>query len=118
MSCIEGLLASVAKDVETQVRPQMSGIFGGMIRGYLPQTWVFTTEEGSASLTVDAEGHARAAAGALPKPDVTIETTHARLSAALTTRRSDAVPPGPFKVTPHSEKGRTAFGFLRSRLGL
>ncbi len=118
MSCIEGLLESVAKDVEGQLRPQLTGFFGGMIRGYLPQTWVFETEEGTASLTVDREGRALAAAGALPTPDVTITTSHAKLSAALRTRSKAAVPPGPLTVTPHTEKGRMAFGFLRSRLGL
>jgi L-aminopeptidase/D-esterase-like protein len=93
-------------------------MFGPMIRSYLPQTWVFTTEEGSASLTVDTDGRANATAGILPKANVTVETTHARLEAALRTRRKEAVPAGPLTVTPHTEKGRTAFGLLRGRLGL
>ena len=118
MSCIEGLLEGVARDVQERVQSQLTGFFGGMIRGYLPQTWVFETEEGTASLTVDREGRVLAAAGALPSPDVTIVTTHAKLSAALRTRKRELVPEGPLTVTPHTQKGQTAFGFLRSRLGL
>lgn len=118
MSCIEDRLREVARDVEVQLKPQLSGFFGGMIRGYLPQTWVFTTEEGTASLSVDKDGHVAASGGAAPRPDVTIATTHARLEAALRTRRRELVPPGPLTVTPHTEKGRMAFGFLRNRLGL
>jgi hypothetical protein len=38
--------------------------------------------------------------------------------AALKTRNKDAVPPGPLTVTPHTAKGKTAFDYLRSRLGL
>ncbi|HEY6238189.1 MAG TPA: hypothetical protein VIZ68_03265, partial [Thermoplasmata archaeon] len=98
MSCTVELLAVVARDVEGQVRSQLQGMFGPMIRSYLPQTWVFTTEEGSASLTVDAEGRATATPGALPNADVTVVTSHARLEAALRTRRKEAVPPGPLTV--------------------
>lgn len=118
MSCIADLLAAAAQDIEGQVRRQLDGPFGGVIRAYLPQTWVFRTEDGAASLTVDAHGMAQVAAGAAPSPDVTIETSHARLEAALRTRRRESVPDGPLKVTPHTEKGRTVFSFLRSRLGM
>jgi hypothetical protein len=118
VSCLPGLLDSVGRDIERQLKPQLSGLFGGILRGYLPQTWVFKTEEGNASLRVDTDGHAAAIGGVAPQPDVTIETTHARLAAALTTRSKVGVPPGPLKVTPHTEKGRLAFEFLRSRLGL
>lgn len=118
MSCLEGLMAQVARDVEGQLKPQLTGLFGGVIRGYLPQVWVFETDDGTVSLTVDKQGIARAAPGAMPAPDVTVRTTHARLRTALATRSREAVPPGPLTVTPHTEKGRTAFGVLAKRLGL
>jgi len=89
-----------------------------MLRTYLPQTWVFVTEDGTASLHVDRAGVVTVAPGPLPSPDVTVEVGHDRLKEALRTRRKDAVPPGPLKVTPHTAKGRTAFAYLRDRLGL
>jgi hypothetical protein len=67
---------------------------------------------------VDKSGKVTASAGALASPDVTIETSHARLKAAFETRDKSKVPPGPLTVTPHTAKGRTAFDFLRGRIGL
>ena len=118
MSCIAGLLQDLAPDLEARIQPQLKGVFGGVVRGYLPQGWEFRTESEKATLSVDREGKVRAIPGAAKSPDVTIDTSHSRLEAALRTRRRESVPPGPLAVTPHTEKGRTAFAFLRSRLGL
>ncbi len=118
MSCVERLLQAVAKDAELEIQQRLHGLFGGMLRAYLPQTWVFRTEDGIASFCVDAAGKVTVRAGAASPADVTIETGHERLRVALTTRRREAVPPGPLTVTPHTAKGRTAFEFLRGRLGL
>lgn len=118
MTCLEPLLRSAAREVEGQLRPQLNGLFGSVIAAYLPQTWVFATEEGVATLRVGRDGSAEVASGAVDGADVTVHTSHARLAAALRTRRREMVPPGPLAVTPHTEKGRTAFGFLRGRLGL
>lgn len=118
MSCTARLLTSVSQSVETELQPRLKGFFGGMLRAYLPQAWVFRTEQDVASLLVDRDGHASVLGTAAPNPDVTIEIGHARLQAALTTRSSRKLPTGPMKVTPHTPKGRTAFDYLRSRLGL
>jgi hypothetical protein len=118
MARILDLLTHVAPDLEAQLKPQLKGAFGGLVRAYLPQTWVFVTESETASLIVGADGSARALQGAAPHPDVLVETGHARLVLALTTRDKSKVPPGVTKVTPKTEKGRTAFQFVRSRLGL
>ncbi len=118
MASVEALLAPVARDAEPQLQQQLRGLFGGIVRAYLPQTWVFRTEEGVATLRVDPSGRFSVVAGALDPADVTVEVGHARLAAALTTRRREAVPPGPLTVTPHTSKGRTAFEYLRGRLGL
>jgi hypothetical protein len=111
-------LEAVARDVEPELRSQLGGFFGGVVRAYLPQTWVFVTEREKASLIVDKAGAVRVTSGAAASPDVTIETAHDRLLAALRTRSRSAVPPGPLTVTPHTSKGKTAFDYLRSRLGL
>jgi len=118
MPGVEELLRTVGAEAERQVRSQLSGFFGGFVREYLPQVWVFRTEEGSASLSVAADGKVAVTAGEAATPDVTIEIGYARLRAALTTRSRAAVPPGPLTVTPHSTKGRVAFDYLRGRLGL
>lgn len=118
MSCLAELLAAVGPDLERQLKPQLSGPFGGLLRGYLPQTWVFVTEEETATLRVGGDGSAHASPGPTEPADVLIETTHARLSVALRTRDKSQVPPGTTRVTPKTEKGRTAFQFVRSRLGI
>ncbi|MGA7477079.1 MAG: hypothetical protein WBW47_07725 [Thermoplasmata archaeon] len=112
------LLEQVARDVQPQLQSQLSGFFGAIVRAYLPQTWVFKTEKEVASLVVATTGAATVSAGAAAKPDVTIETDHERLVAALTTRSRAQVPPGPLTVTPHTSKGKAAFDYLRGRIGL
>jgi hypothetical protein len=93
-------------------------MLGGIIRAYLPQAWVFTTDHGSATLTVDTSGAVSVADGASAHPDVTIEIPFQTLHMALTTHQRDAVPPGPVHATPHTAKGRAAFDYLRGRIGL
>jgi len=115
-SSLVPLLQSVAKEAEPQVKAQLGGIFGGKVRAYLPQTWVFRTEKETASFTVDKAGSVNVAEGSAANPDVTIETRHERLIAALTKRAT--VRPGEVTVTPHTSKGKTAFEYLRGRLGL
>jgi len=115
---IDELLRGVAPDVEKEVRARLSGLFGGIVRSLLPQAWVFTTDRGTATLQVGADGTARVVPGAAPHPDVTIEVGYQRLHAALTSRDRSKVPPGPLTVAPHTAKGRTAFDYLRGRLGL
>jgi len=112
------LLESVAREVQPQVQAQLGGFFGGMVRAYLPQTWVFRTEKEVASFTVDKTGTVSVRAGTVAAPDVTIETSHDRLVTALTTRSRSAVPAGPLTVTPHTSKGKTVFDYLRGRIGL
>ena len=54
MSCIEGLVGE--RDVQSEARlKQALGTFsiGGMIRGYLPQTWVILTEDGAVTVRAD-----------------------------------------------------------------
>jgi hypothetical protein len=118
MSCIEESLRAAGRSFEPEIRSRLSGFFGPILSAYLPQTWVFKTDQETASLSVDAAGKVTVAAGAAPHPDVTIEIPHDRLKAALKERKREAVPPGPIQVTPHSAKGKAAFDYLRGRLGL
>ncbi len=118
MSCLLELLGEAAKGVEAQLKPQLQGFFGGVVRSYLPQRWVFLTDDGTATLGVETDGIVWAREGADPSPDVTIRTSHAVLSQALRTRRREALSPNPVQVTAHTSRGRIAFDFTRRRLGL
>jgi len=118
MEDLRSMLESVGHDLEPQVRSQLAGFFGGMVRAYLPQTWVFKTELATAFLTVNRSGSVTVGEGMPASPDVTIETAHARLVVAFQTRSRQKVPPGSLRVTAHTSKGKTAFDYLRGRLGL
>ncbi len=118
MTCSMALLTGIAPELEARLQQQLTGFTGVIVKSYLPQVWVFQTEQDTATLTVAKDGRVTVASGAATHPDVTIATSHDRLSVALRTRDRSQVPPGPLTVTPHTSKGRTAFDFTRSRLGL
>jgi hypothetical protein len=112
------LLRQIAPDLQQQVQKNLTGFMGAILRSYLPQVWVFRTEQDSATLRVGQQGEVGVFPALPESPDVTITTSHAKLSAALTTRDRSKVPPGPVDVQAHTSKGRTAFDFTRQRLGL
>jgi hypothetical protein len=112
------LLSGLTKPLEAELRSRLQGFLGGMLRAYLPQAWVFRTEGGVATLLVDRDGRVSVVEAAAPQADVTVDAGLERLTVALRTRRREGLPPGAMTVTPHTGKGRTAFDYLRSRLGL
>ncbi len=118
MSCILGLFDSVGHGIEEQLRPFLSGFTGVLVRSYLPQQWVFETEQETGTFGVDSTGRTWIRAGGTNAPDITVKTSHARLERGLKTRDRSSVPPGPFEVTAHTPKGRTAFDLLAKRIGL
>lgn len=118
MSCLEGLLRDAGRELEPQVQHQLRGFFGGMVRHYLPQVWVFETDQETVTLAVDPAGAVAVRSGRDEHADVTVRLGHDRLRAALTTRTRDRVPAGSVDVTPHTAKGKAAFGLLKGRLGL
>jgi hypothetical protein len=93
-----------------------------LVRGYLPQTWVLSDGTEHASLVVAQGGAVLAYRGAAQSPDVLITSTHEVLStaleAALGLRSRNQVVRGPVTPTFYTPKGKTAFNFLRGRLGL
>jgi hypothetical protein len=111
-------LARLAPGLEAQIQPRLAGFLGGIFRAYLPQTWVFRTEEDVASLVVDPNGCATVAPEALPSPDVTVELPHGALDRLLGGGAGPRPDPRSVRVTAHTSKGQTAFGYLRPRLGL
>ncbi len=118
MTCIEELLRSSAPRLEEELKRRLQGFLGGMIRQYLPQTWVFRTEQESVSLRVDAGGAVSVAAGGSERPDLTIEVGHDRLRRALSGGPAGPATGGPLNVIPHSAKGKAAWSLIRGRIGL
>lgn len=118
MAPTEELLRVVGQRVEAEVKPRLSGLFGGLLRGYLPQVWEFRTEVDILCLTVGRDGSCRVSRGPSETPDVTVEIPEALLTKALKEGTRAAIPVGSTKVTARTAKGRTAFDFLRSRFGL
>jgi hypothetical protein len=115
---VEELLRTVGREAESQVQSALRGFFGGMVRSYLPQVWVFVTEDGVASMTIAPDGKVTVTPGAAATPDVTVEASHDRLRAALSSRGRAPGVPGMLKATAHTPKGRAAFDLMRGRLGL
>lgn len=92
-----------------------------MIRTYLPQTWLFISETGRASLFVDVDGAARVVEGNFGTPDVSITWTDQAFYAALVLRNRSQIPPSsPSEpsVQKLTQKGGAAFDFLRERFNL
>lgn len=118
MASLEELLGQLCEDIERQLKPAVKGIFGGVVRGYLPQRWQFKTEHAAAIMSVDVAGNATVIPGSSKDVDVSIQTTAAKMDAIVKYRDASKVPAGIFEVTTHTAKGKTAFGFLRGRLGL
>jgi hypothetical protein len=119
MTCIENLLSNLRYEIENQVKPALGRpLVGSIVRGYLPQLWVFKTECETVGMSVDSCGNASISTTNLRNPDVTITTTHAILSTILSTRSRSCAPPGPYSAVAHTQKGMTAFNYLRGRLGL
>jgi len=118
MSCTAKTLAGACPSIEAELQLRLRGFLGGFLRAYLPQSWVFRTEQDAATLVVDAAGHARAEPSAMPTPDVTVELPHGELGAVLASRGGHRPAPGTVKVTAHTAKGRAAVGYLGPRLGL
>lgn len=122
MACILGLLSQLSPRIEAQLKPNLRGIGGLLIRGYLPQVWVFNAGAENVSLVVDNNGNVRVSPGPVQPADVLITTTHDSLSSALEAangfRTRDSVLMGSVNPQFYTSKGKTAFDFLRSRLGL
>jgi len=119
MSAVSAALTPVCPQIESQLKPRLSGLFSGMIRGYLPQFWAFTTEAGTATLRVDSGGNATVVEGGAQPLDVGITWTQAQLEWAIVRQGNGPRPSGADpKVVFYTGKGRTAFGFLKGRFNL
>ena len=112
-------LESLVPYLQVRLSGSLDGFTGMVVRPHLPQRWVFVTETSSASLIVSADGKVSAQDGAVAPGRRGRDRDDVRAPRRRPADRDRSkVPPGPLKVTPHTEKGRRAFEFLRSRVGL
>jgi len=119
MSCIQGMLGNLSYEIESQLKPALRGLGGFIVRGYLPQAWIFETESEIATLMVDAQGNVSTQPSGYLHRDVTIRWEHDLLASVLRTRNRASVPGGIHPIFMfHTAKGRAAFNYLRGRFGL
>ncbi len=119
MTAIRATLTPICPQIESQLKPHLSGLFSGVVKGYLPQAWSFTTEAGTATLRVDKAGNASIADGSAGPLDVSITWGQAQLEWAIGQQGKGPRPSGPSpQLAFHTQKGQTAFGFLRNRFNL
>ena len=112
-------LTGLCVEIEKQLKPNLGGLKGLLVRGYLPQTWVFETEYGESTLFLDAEGNARVFPGPDQNRDVTIRWKRDSLVSVLESRSRSFVLDGDYPdVLVQTEKGRAAFNYLKKNIGL
>jgi hypothetical protein len=117
VTCLQGLLEKLVPDIEKELQPRLQGFLGSFVRAYLPQVWVFETEEGATSVRIEPTGLVTVHPGATPAPDVTVKGSHADLKRILSSRSKGAAPPNELTVTAHTGKGRAAVSQVRARFG-
>ena len=118
MSCILPALEQVAARVSGQLAPYLRGPFGGLLRTYLPQTWLLEVGPEVYCLEVDRDGRCTARPGSAGSPDVVITVEHDRLRAALTGQAAEGGRRTAYAVRCPTSRGELAFRFLRQRFGL
>ncbi len=118
MTTIKPLLDQMTGEVQSKVKRALSGLLSGaLVRGYLPQSWVFETESEIITFHVDSNGNARTLVGASGQRDITVRGPGSDLSIVLGNHQ---IPPGAeqrIKIIHHTEKGRTAWNYLKGRFG-
>ena len=118
MTCLLELFESICSLIENKIKPNLRGLTGLILIGYLPQQWVFVTEEETVTMAIDKKGNANVVNGAMENPDVTLEFDHKYLSTTLKAQSSPNFPPERSNVTLHTSKGKTAYNYLKQHFGL
>ncbi len=102
------------------MKPKIMGLAGLVVRGYLPQVWVFATGIERVSLIVETNGNVRVRSEAVEPADVLVTATHDTISTALEAanglRSKESVIRGPTNARFFTAKGEAAFNFLKDKL--
>ena len=119
MTCLNEIFQPICQEVQTQVKKYLSGILSaGFIKPYLPQHWVFITEQETITFRVEKKGNTSVVDGESETPDVTIKIDHDFLCRALKTRERPDFQPKSYDISFQTDKGKTAFNYLKKHLGL
>jgi len=119
MGRVEDLLSGFCVDAEGELKPKLQGFTGLVLRGFLPQVWVFETESESVTVMADADGHVSIKQADGLQRDLTIRWRHDLLCQVLETKTKDCVPSGETPtIVRHTAKGGAAFNYLKGRIGL
>jgi hypothetical protein len=116
MTCIEGLLGKLCKEIEAGLATQRENPFEwALVVMNLPQKWVFEAESESVVLSISKKGKAKVKKSKVKKRDVTVKWDHNSMANLLRTRSPSGGTP---IVKLHTPAGATAFRILRERIGL
>lgn len=117
MSCLEDLLRSRVVEGEAKLKAALRNPFvGGVARGYLPQTWVVTTDQEVVTVHADLSGNLVVRRGDTPVRDGAIAIGHDVLAESLRTGKNP--PPNRVQTTFFTTKGEAAFRQLAPYFGL
>jgi hypothetical protein len=118
MTAIRPLLERLVPEIQREAKDALSGFLtGAVIRGFLPQAWVFETEEETVTFYVDRDGNASTIPGAHESPDVGIRAPAEDLAVVLTQRQMPEGAGQRILYKHYTSKGRTAWNFLKNRFG-
>ena len=77
MTCLNEIFQPICQEVQKELKKYLSGILtSDFIKPYLPQHWVFITEQETITFMVDKKGNTSLADGESEAPDVTIKIDH------------------------------------------
>ncbi len=93
MSALQAAFAQLTAQVQNVLSVALAGPMGPMVRAYLPQVWVFETEQGARTLAVDAAGRATSFPRGMVEREVTVQRRQDPLLRGLA--RGSAGPPPP-----------------------
>lgn len=113
MATLRDMLVALSEEVETYLAKNPSVLM--VSASMFPQKWVFRTESGSFTVSVNTTGQARVREGEATKPDVVVEGSHDLLSYLLQSKSTNYGAP---KVEAFTKKGRFGYGFIKNRVGL
>ncbi len=119
MGQLRDALGSVCPEIEGRARSRLAAEPSGGLHDWLPQRWAFETETESATLEIDAAGHASAVDGVSSHADVSILWSLSDLLEVLAAKSRSAsfVGKNP-KIRFRTPNGQRSFSLLRGALGL
>jgi len=116
ISSLAGVLQKFCEEMMKRLKTELGRFYtGGYMSKYLPQTWLFKTENEAFTIVMDSEGNVVLSGTESKTPDVRIYTTEITLSNAL---QSNVKPKWQWHVAFNTKKGEAAYTYMRGKFGL